>query len=293
MMNKFLLQILAFATLVLLLLAIFISIGYYITRANFQYTIPQEKNILVVGDSHTECAITDEILPNVFNLSKGASSYFYSYLKIRELTQLNLQIDTVVVGYSYHNLNNNWFYQEKNFFYLETNLPFMEVNDIYAIFKGNPIFVLKFLPKAVFTNLNNMFHTKKAYIGGFNSTNEVEMKEVNRNKKVVKKRKIRLSKAETNYLIKLYEFCQEKKLTLILLNIPIHPLEEEHLSLYRADYCSFAKENLPNAILINHSNFVLPDHKYSDRSHLNVKGAKTYSEFLLKNQFKYSLQECE
>ena len=94
------------------------------------------------------------------------------------------------------------------------------------------------------------------------------------------------SNYQRKYLLKVYEFCQAKKIKLILLNTPIHPLMEEYQERLKNGYYDFAKENMPNAILINHSNFKMSENNYGDLNHLNFKGATQYSNFLKVNGFK-------
>ena len=83
-----------------------------VSKKNFDYKIKEKKNILIVGNSHTECSINDSIISNSVNLSQSASSYFYSYMKIREFTKYNPQIDTVIISFS----DNDLFSQKEKWF---------------------------------------------------------------------------------------------------------------------------------------------------------------------------------
>ena len=76
-------MITAIVSIALGLLSVFIS------KKTFDYKFKEKKNILIVGNSHTECSVNDSIISNSVNLSQSASSYFYSYMKIREFTKYN------------------------------------------------------------------------------------------------------------------------------------------------------------------------------------------------------------
>ena len=43
------------------------------------------KNILILGDSHTENAINDSIFSNSLNYSASADAYIFSYVKLKAI----------------------------------------------------------------------------------------------------------------------------------------------------------------------------------------------------------------
>ena len=84
-------------------------------KSTFDFTIDSDKKVLVLGNSHAECAINDSTLPNYFNLPQSESAYFYDYLKLWEVVNHNPQIDTLIIGCSYGDLKesmNNWITDE-------------------------------------------------------------------------------------------------------------------------------------------------------------------------------------
>lgn len=60
---------------------------------------------VLVGDSQVRFAVDDRELPGVRNLARTSETYFFSYLKLREVLEHNPQVTDVLVGFNYHNLS--------------------------------------------------------------------------------------------------------------------------------------------------------------------------------------------
>jgi hypothetical protein len=97
-MKKFLFNILIFFTLNLIILIFALSSVYFITSSS-SFKISEEKNIIVVGDSHTECAIDDSIFSYSINISQSGTAYLYSYVKLRKFLNENPHVDTVLISF--------------------------------------------------------------------------------------------------------------------------------------------------------------------------------------------------
>ena len=260
-------------------------LSVFISKKTFDYKIKEKKNILIVGNSHTECSINDSILSNSINLSQSASSYFYSYMKIREFTKYNPQIDTVIISFSDNDLfseKEKWFSSsEKINNKMTRHIILFNKDDYLDLFKSNPIEVIvqTFILYSDFYNL----HTKKRdFIGSYNKINvnkiDEDIIEFNRSPPIIDSI---IEITELQYLLKIYNFTQENEIKLILLNTPIHPILEKHFSVIRQRNCSsIARDQMPNATYFDHTSFVLKNSDYADLSHLNNKGSNKYSEFL-------------
>ena len=72
---------------------------------------------------------------------------------------------------------------------------------------------------------------------------------------------------------------------MVLINPPIYPVLEQYQDVLKSKYYEFAKRELSNAILVNHSNVKIPENGFSDLSHLNKKGAAIYSNLLKRSGF--------
>ena len=287
-MNKFLFNVVSFGMLCLFLFLSISMASLSLFKNNFNYQISTDKNILLVGDSRLECAVNDSILTNVSNACQSGSSYFYVYLKIREFIKFNPQIDTVIVGYSNHNLYKEWFVGEQFLVKVQHYFPLMEYKDLLALVKGNPLGVLKQIPMAILRNVAYVIQGNVPKIGKYNYLKRDKLEESikRENEKEIKETPI--VEVEAFYLKEIYKICEEKGLTLILLDAPIYPYihKKNHQEKVNKASSSFAKTNLPNAQIVNHKHFKLPKESYGDLYHLNHKGAQRYSEFLTKNQFR-------
>ena len=271
-------MITAIVSIALGLLSVFIS------KKTFDYKFKEKKNILIVGNSHTECSVNDSIISNSVNLSQSASSYFYSYMKIREFTKYNSQIDTVIISFSDNDLfseKEKWFSSsDKINNKMTRHIILFNKDDYLDLFKSNPIEVIvqTFILYSDFYNLHTQ---KRDFIGSYNKINVNEIDEdiieFNLSSPVVDER---IAITELQYLLKIYEFTQENKIKLILLNTPIHPILEKHFLVIKPRNLQIVSENMPNATYFDHTSFVLKNSDYADLSHLNNKGSNKYSEFL-------------
>ncbi len=96
-------------------------------------------------------------------------------------------------------------------------------------------------------------------------------------------RNIEIDKRETLYLEKIIDLCQNKKVTLILINVPKRKelLEHEMYGVY--EFEKYYDENLTGN---NFSRFFwIKDlrNSFNDLVHLNIKGSTTFS-IILKNE---------
>jgi len=259
-------------------------LSVFISKKTFDYKFKEKKNILIVGNSHTECSVNDSIISNSVNLSQSASSYFYSYMKIREFTKYNSQIDTVIISFSDNDLfseKEKWFSSsDKINNKMTRHIILFNKDDYLDLFKSNPIEVIvqTFILYSDFYNLHTQ---KRDFIGSYNKINvnkiDEDIIEFNLSSPVVDER---IAITELQYLLKIYEFTQENKIKLILLNTPIHPILEKHFSVIKPRNLQIVSENMPNATYFDHTSFVLKNSDYADLSHLNNKGSNKYSEFL-------------
>jgi hypothetical protein len=113
--KKFLFGILLYATLSSVILIAALG-GVYSIISSSSFKIPEEKNIIVVGDSHTQCAINDSIFSRSINISQGGTAYLYSYIKLRKFLNENPHIDTVLVSFhggSIQRSQDEWIFGDK------------------------------------------------------------------------------------------------------------------------------------------------------------------------------------
>ena len=297
-MKKFIYHSLVFSILAFLVLAILVLGTTLFAKKSFDYSLPENKNILVIGDSHTECAIDDRILNNAFNLSQSATCYFYTYLKTREVINHNPQIDTLIVSYSYSSLKkikDKWLIGPENLkFKIRDHLFLFNSADFKELFLASPKDVLVFVPQVIAHNFK-VLRNGYAALGAFDNSERNNLREdlLRLQNEKQKNHIAGYSKYQEEYLLKIYNFCKEKNIKLILVNTPIHPkaLEKENTD-FKSYYCKFYVSNMPSASLLNHADFNMPDSGFGDAYHLDYKGAKIYTEYLMETHFSTDISYC-
>lgn len=296
-MKQFLTNCIAFSCLTLFVVVGLILITHFFCKTTFNFTIPKSKNILIIGDSHPACSINDAFIPNAFNIAQGGSEYFYNYLKLREIIDRNPHIDTVVVGYAYINVakgRDSWLLDTERIKYMiRTHFFLFRLNDYWELFRANPLGTISQTPQVIFYNLKNPF-VGYSTMGGYQKLTYNKLDEAAENYLAKKDEFLfAYSTYQEKYLLKIYNYCQEKGIKVILLNTPMHQIMREYEEMYRPKYCELALEKMSNARIINHARFDMPDDGFADLGHLNAEGAKLYSEYLRKNLWGNSLEDCK
>ncbi|GAA4937508.1 hypothetical protein GCM10023314_07530 [Algibacter agarivorans] len=256
----------------------------------YGYKIVKDKNVLILGDSHTEYAIDDNIYNNSINLSHSADSYFYSYLKIRKLKKENPQIDTLLLALSNHNLlieyEDKWLFNTSNIkSKLRVYADLMNFSDFLFLLKANPSAVIQGIiesPKYSIKLLIKGSLTERD-LGSFQPSERNSLKkDLEQRKKNKKIRALEYSLIEINYLFKIIDFSIKNNIELIFISTPIHPeykkSKEKEIQLLNNFYSS----NLSQFNFFDYSEFDLADDYFQDLDHLNTIGAKLFTTHLMK-----------
>lgn len=274
-------------------ISIFIVISNYwliqLTPINFS----SKKNILVLGDSAPECAINDKIFKRSINFSAPAESYYYSYLKLKKILEVNQAIDTILLSFSPHNIfDNTWFASQGN---IKHNFcryyPFMSRNDFRFLLESHPKSVIYSLRPIFLQFLKNIFRRVSRenvlQLGGFTSLDLDRLEDALQSlKEGVEIKNYRLpndllpTNVEVIYLNKIAQLCGKRNVKLILINLP---KRVELLNNKRYGMVEFDKVYNTDFIQLEYfdfSNFSMQDEMYSDLLHLNKKGSSYFSNFL-------------
>jgi hypothetical protein len=260
------------------------------SKASFK--LPPDKHIIVIGDSHTECAIDDGIFLNSVNISQSASAYLYSYCKLKKFLSENAHIDTVLLSFHYAVLTDSvdrWIFEPK---YMVSRIPchltllgkediviFANIDRIVLFIKSvfNPSFgfFLKFIIKTGDTSYEDL------NIGSYLKLDRNRLeKDVALREESMEEEKANISLYQSEYLLKIVDLCKFKNVELILINTPVYKPEiygnVNKLNDFYDTYLSGIK-------YLDYSAFPLPDSCYGDIGHLNHKGAKIFSTYLQEN----------
>jgi hypothetical protein len=259
------------------------------------FTIPEKKSIIVIGDSHTECAIDDSIFSCSFNISQSGTAYLYSYIKLRKFLEVNPHIDTVFVSFhggAIQKSLDKWIVEDKyilehvpnhiSLFGKEELILFLKKSSFYSAIIKIPVRHIRAILKFVF---NHSLTFKDLFIGGYLYLERDKLQtDINR---VEENMATGTSEAETEYseyqleyLLKIVELCKERRVELFLFNVPTYnPVRYGNLSFLANYYDAYFSD----IKYLDYSDFVLPDYGYGDIGHLNFKGARIFSQWLEDN----------
>jgi hypothetical protein len=269
-------------------------VAYYVRdMRSVKFNTMGGRHILVIGDSHTECAVDDDIFVRSVNLSKSASAYVFSYAVIRKWKADNPELDTVLLSYEHNSLSDEqqsgWMYDES---ILAARLPY-----VLPYFNGGDYWNYKFsgqffkcLFQYPFTvtefhkgdTLENRYVWQNEKIGMARTLPYNKLKEdVAATKPVVKGAPPeKVSQMSIEYIRKIAAFCKREKITFILINTPVYQwktyVDHEQFEANRKRFFS-------DILYLDYKDFPLADSCRADIWHLNAEGQRQFSEYLQKN----------
>jgi len=283
-------------SIILILLSFLVILSNHIGFLKIPNNVTQNKNILVLGDSNTECAINDSIFASAVNKSASADSYFYSYLKLKHIVQNNPNIDTIVLGFAPHNIfDNGWLLDDSHInSHLKLYFPLMEFSDYSFFICNNPKAFLSTLPTITKHAYNNLFNRllnnfTACYYGAYLKLERNKLQEV---KALFKEGKplpffdlpnnFSISEPETLYLNKIISFCSSNHLKLYFINTPKRFELLKYQKYGTKEFYEFYNKTYSHIDFIDCSNLTLQDKNYGDFVHLNSNGANLFSSILHK-----------
>jgi len=289
-MRIFLFKISKFLSIFIFSAFILVGGSIYLVRKK-GIEINDNKNILILGDSHTECAINDSIWSNSINLSESGSTYFFSRIKLRTLLEKNKNIDTLLLSFHFGSLDKE---NESNFTFNESYLmerlpkfiPFFSIDDIRFYLKKSefvkallrvPIHYFKYLLNGIF---NNNYSVKYLKIGAFSKSDREKLEQDidTRKRNSTIHKKINQSIIEEEILNDINNICVLNKVKLILINTPIYNAGKYTDTSF---YYKFKLDNASKFNFVDMSNKSIPQNGFGDISHLNQNGASIFTQELI------------
>jgi hypothetical protein len=276
-MTKFIKQIISFLIPVFfVMIFLFIYSNVVIKKITANYKLNSEINKIAIGDSHISLSINDSILHSTKNFAAKSENFIYSFYKIVALTNSNPQIDTILLGASYHNFSkysDNFIFNTsilKIYFYmLPVEVQFEMIKKI-----NNPLVF-------IISSLRNLFISNKYYewIGGFsNYSTNVLIDE----KSILKRINSQyyengnlcgFSKHNILYFKKIVNYCKKNNIELIIINTPLHKNYKKKIPQVYIDkfYSLITNSNLD---IIEFDEFDLEDIDFlPDGDHVSKEGS--------------------
>ncbi len=291
-MKRFLVKSISFSGALLLFLVILFWISVELNRKLYRdVSIDPGTTTLVIGDSHTELAVNDSLLPNTLNISTPAEGYIFTYLKLKQIIQNNSNVRSIMLGVSYHNFSSfydKYIFEEEPYALISQYISLMGYRDLLMFFRKSPsIANISAIFRNSIENLTAYEKNKFPYIGGFhiieNDDDLTEDRIIKRIKSqyYLNDQPLPISEINTLYLKKIVEFCRGKNINLTFLNTPLF-----------ADYYAKVPDNMINEYKrvvkdlgvaeISFEGLDLPaDCFLPDGDHLNYRGAMLATRYLV------------
>ena len=257
---------------------------------SYGYKVEENKNVLILGDSHTEYAIDDTVFTNSINLSHSADSYFYSFLKIRKLKKENPQIDTLLLALSNHNLlveyEDKWLFNTahiKSKFRIYTDL--MDFSDFMFLLKSNPSAVIQGVIESPKYSIKLLFNSDliERDLGKFHPSQRNSLKkDIEQFKNNKYQRTLDYSNIEIKYLFNIVNFCKENDIELVFISTPVHQEYTMRKTKEFETLKKFYNSELSEFKYLDFSEFYMPDKCFQDMDHLNALGAESFTKNLMK-----------
>lgn len=316
-MKRFLKQLAGFLGIALAAYGILTGVYYYMyLRAVDQvHQLRTDAQILVLGDSHTECGINDLAHPIFENRARCGEIYYLSYFKLKFLLENpeNVRnIKAICLGYTYFSLG---YYSQTFFtgrsplgtFFLDSYIPIMNSLETLPSQYGYPccrsdlsICLSAYLPEfedvkdlLVYRRIFNVLF--KVYRGSFCAANighldenliQSEIKKMQTSSVYPLDEVYRGSELEEKMLRLLLALAKEHHIPVVLINTPEHPILVEYIPENIKEYYLKVLEDLKRdsgVYYLNYHEMKLDDKYFADFGHLNVDGANIFTPILLKD----------
>ena len=282
-------------SLILIVLITLMSFSTILIIKKASFKIDNNKNILVLGASSTECSINDTILTNYLNLSQSAEAYIFTYIKLKKILEVNKHIDTVLLAYTYDILKkgrDEWIIGDtKMRDNISRYISFIGTEELEILFPKysfwSSLIDLPYLSKRALISffLKKDFKYSDLRLGRFQFLKrdklKVDLERRKNNSDSILDEIGEYSEYQNKYLSKIIKLCKNYNVELILFNTPVYT--DAIPAAVVEEFYKYHKSHYSDVTFIDCSNFDLDDSHYADVKHLNYKGAKIFSEFIKQN----------
>lgn len=271
------------------LLVVFYGVTYgrFVYKMNgYSLQLPQEKTVLLIGESQSQAAVDDSQIAQLYNMSQSAERYMTVYCRLQAVIEQNPQIDTVLLSLTPHAINRG----KDDFWTMGGYLR--QAVQWYGFLLGPKEWwlMLTHAPEAtlaeIVTPLKYYWQVDESYLhnmGYFEAADHCALqKNIAEGGTSLKVDPTYGNKVTLEYLDKIVKLCAEKKIKLIGLNTPVYRAKEYEEPQYFYDYLA---KTYPDLELWDYLDADIPDEYRRDINHLNKKGAAWFTEEI-KNRLK-------
>ncbi len=272
---------------------LFFSVFYFsFFYFNHYYRLDLAEDIetVVLGNSHPQCAINDELLTKTKNLSRAGEPIYYVLPKLQHLIQNNHHVKQVILELSdkeFQSALSRWMWS-----------PMVIEHCTKAYWAFWPMsYHVGFIQKRGIDYFNYLMAAERKYLlamtqrsepffefllwGGYKPSDERMKKEKweESQQPISEKCDSLLIPVDANYIAfqELMELCNQKKIKLSLIRCPVH--ESLH-DCFEKDYFRLVSQKM-NLDVLDFRNLFLPDSCFRDAEHLNSIGATLFTHKLI------------
>ncbi len=280
-MKKFGIRIILFSTPALLFF-IATLLFYHFSKIKIDSKLSElsEYQCLLMGDSQIQRLHGELIAEKTINIASSGEHYYFTYNRLLTLLEnKNHKINKVILGVSIHNfapVYNRLF-----------NIDFPEGENslekyIYFIRLFDDSNFISHFNQLLNSNFISSIYSAPEWGGFYESNNSNPTTEIiNKTFNIhfsIKQDEEKFSSSQKTYLYKIDSLCTSNNIDLILVSTPYHDKYKEQIN---TEYYNFFSETLIKLNHRYHINFLddkIDPSLMSDANHLNVLGAKYYSE---------------
>lgn len=289
-MKNFLLRCISFSTLPVFLAVL---IYFFNSRSIDVNGYSTSKSVIFVGDSHTAAAINPQFYPNSVNIASTGEPYLITYQKLSYVLNTSEKIDTVYLGFSYHNISksidykfeeNDWAKKQLGSSYMYSSISDFRNTNInrevlYSVFMKNFLLVPKI---SHFKDFGEGYMKREANLTEANIESKIKRQFFHKDSLSG------ISFQNIKYLEKIIEMCNERDKVLILIGTPLTKEYQRRIpDIYIEEYELLSKRLIDLFQIKISNNFELDNQTeewFYDHNHLSHVGADYYTS-LLKNTF--------
>ncbi|QNR24607.1 hypothetical protein [Croceimicrobium hydrocarbonivorans] len=294
-MRTFLSKVLLF----FLVLGLFIGLMFLVNRVFLgsklgPFKIKSEKHVLVLGNSQMNLSFDETYLPEYKNYAHGGDPYFYSYIKLKQLKELNPQIDTLFLGFNSRNISTSiggkWFLNETQLNdKLKLYLPLLNTEELHYLYSLRPKETLRAFMSQSLIGFQLLFAGRATYGEGSESKTVNKLKSAKRRFVAVEQIEVGdlnfdTSKHELYFLNKIVDYCKREGIALIFINPPVHHLLWESVEVLQPEFYAFYFKHYPEIPFYDYGDMKMKDECFNDLVHMSAEGAAQFSMKLKKGE---------
>lgn len=283
-MKTFIRRVIVFSLILLGYLALTGAINY----AVYSRSGPglDDCSILIDGDSHTLTSLDPEMFDDAKNISQTAEPYVVTYWKLKEIFS-QMVPDTLILGFSPHNISafNDMKFSDKTWsteifsrIYPIQDLGALENIEVdYAEYYRVLLKETCLFPRADHDN----------YVGEYESSdisNLSDLEEAVERHYFYQGEEAGISETAVSYLDSVIDLCEEAGVTPIITCNPVHESYYERipdiiLERFEEELSDLREEGV---LVIDMTTEDYPDSLFMNVDHLNEKGAKVFTEAVIR-----------